>query len=164
MKNSHYFWQMYFWKLYWSGRDLKALVLQSSKIIILLSVLFRQHFYNCERGVELTSCWQCVLERPPGVELHTHLPLWSPRCWGTRRLSTFQPTCHQPGIRCSKHTSNRSKSHLCKTHGAASATCTRQVDVFICFISSMPEIQLPWAQPMIWAEEWNRGLYCISKP
>lgn len=51
--------------------------------------------------------------RPPGVELHTVLTLWSPWCWGTRLLSTFQPTCHRAGIRRSKRTSNTSKSDPC---------------------------------------------------
>ncbi|KAJ0032563.1 hypothetical protein NQD34_002644 [Periophthalmus magnuspinnatus] len=45
--------------------------------MVLLSILFRQHFYNREQGVELTSCWRRVLERPPGAELHTHLTVWS---------------------------------------------------------------------------------------
>lgn len=51
--------------------------------------------------------------RPPGVELHSVLTLWSPWCWGARLLSTFQPTCHQAGMCCSKRTSNTSKSDPC---------------------------------------------------
>lgn len=51
--------------------------------------------------------------RPPGVELHTVVTLWSPRCWGTRLLSTFQPTCHRAGICRFKRTSNTPKSEPC---------------------------------------------------
>lgn len=51
--------------------------------------------------------------RPPGVELHTVVTLWSTRCWSTRLQSTFQPTCHHAGICRFKRTLNTSKSEPC---------------------------------------------------
>lgn len=73
-----------------------------------------QDFIIQHRHHGLRRCWRSFLERsPPEVELHTVLILWSPKCWGTRLLSTFQPTCHRAGICCSKYTSNTSKLDPC---------------------------------------------------
>lgn len=72
-----------------------------------------QRCYNLAQGLRLTSLWQSFLEASTrSWTSHSPYSVVS-AVMSSRFLSTFQATCHQAGIFCSKHTSNTSKSDSC---------------------------------------------------